>query len=109
MNRKTMSAVAVTVVSLAGSMGVMVVVASCDAVKAAAQPLAPPKSRSAPGQPTGGAAASDAAIKSRILASPEWQHAYDEFQTWLASQVIYTPTDVARIKANLAAQIWLYR
>ena len=105
MKSKTTSAVAVSVVSLAVSFAVMVVVAGCDAVSAEAQPLAQPTSGSAPGQPAGGADASDAAIKSRILASPEWQQAYDEFQKWLASQVLYTPTDVARIKANLAAQI----
>ena len=54
---------------------------------------------------TTGGNSSEAAAKEQILASPAWNQAYDEFQNWLASQAIYTPADVARIKANLLAQI----
>jgi hypothetical protein len=44
-------------------------------------------------------------MKAKILASAEWKQAFDEFQKWLASQAIYTPADVERMKANLLAQV----
>jgi hypothetical protein len=82
------------------------VVAGCDAVDhAAAQPLAQPGSGSASDQPAGASDSSDTDLKKRIITSPEWKQAYDEFQRWLGLQVIYTPTEVERIKANLATQI----
>jgi hypothetical protein len=56
-------------------------------------------------QSSGTVNSAEAGSKAKILASQEWKQAYDEFQKWLASQAIYTPADVERIKANLAAQI----
>ena len=49
--------------------------------------------------------ASESAAKEKIFASPQWKQVYDEFQKWLASQAIYTPADVERIKKNLLAQM----
>ncbi len=84
----------------------MIVVAVCLAFESApAQQPPQPKSDSAAKQPTVAPNPSDAATKAKILASKEWKQAYDEFQKWLTTQAIYTPADVERIKANLAAQI----
>jgi hypothetical protein len=47
----------------------------------------------------------DAAEKAKIMASPAWAQVSEGFQKWLASQAIYTPADINRINANLAAQI----
>jgi hypothetical protein len=55
-------------------------------------------------QPAAGESA-EAAEKAKIMAGPAWTQVSDEFQKWLSTQVIYTPADVNRIKANLAAQI----
>lgn len=50
-------------------------------------------------------ASSEVPAKEKLLASPQWKQMYSEFQKWLASQPIYTPSDIKRINANLAAQI----
>jgi hypothetical protein len=70
-----------------------------------AQQPAPTKSAAETKQTPVAAEPSDAAAKEKILAGPAWKQVYDEFQKWLASQAIYTPADVERIKANLKAQV----
>jgi hypothetical protein len=65
-----------------------------------------PKAAPAPANQAKGAAAPSAApTKTQILASPAWKQINDEYQTWLSSQAIYTPADIQRINAKLAAQI----
>ncbi len=54
---------------------------------------------------SGAATTSGADLKQQILSSPEWKQIDKEYQSWLNSQVIYTPADIQRINANLAAQI----
>ena len=71
----------------------------------AQQPDPSKSSGAAPNQTTSDANSSDSAAKAKIVASPAWKQINDEFQKWLASQAIYTPADVERIKANLKAQI----
>jgi hypothetical protein len=48
---------------------------------------------------------SETEMKAKLLASAEWKQAFDEYQKWLASQAIYTPADVERMKSNLLAQV----
>ena len=73
---------------------------------AAAQQPATKKSGSATSDQTAGLAdLPDAAMKEKILNSSAWKQAYDEFQKWLASQAIFTPADIERIKASLSVQI----
>ncbi len=43
--------------------------------------------------------------KAQILASDRWKKVVQEFDQWLAVQVVYTPEQVAQIKAKLAAQV----
>src|SRR5690348_14997915 len=56
-------------------------------------------------QAPGSGQPSEATAKEILLASPIWKEMYNEFQKWLASQAIYTPADIKRINANLAAQL----
>lgn len=51
------------------------------------------------------AGSSDSAAKAKIMASNEWKQMAAEYQKWLTSQVIYTPEDIKRINARLAAQM----
>ncbi len=57
---------------------------------------------SSPAQQTG---TSDAAAKAKIMASDDWKKMSAEYQKWLNSQVIYTPSDIKRINAKLSAQM----
>lgn len=50
-------------------------------------------------------AAAEASAKEKLLASQEWKQIYADFQAWLGRQAIYRKEDIARINANLAAQI----
>ncbi len=43
--------------------------------------------------------------KAQILASDRWKKVVQEFDQWLAVQVVYTPEQAAQIKAKLAAQV----
>lgn len=54
---------------------------------------------------TGPEAATDAARKAELLASPRWRRAIHEFDQWLARQPVYPPDTVQRIKADLANRI----
>ncbi len=47
----------------------------------------------------------DAAAKAKIMASDAWKQMADEYQKWLNSQAIYTPDDINRMNAKLAAQM----
>jgi hypothetical protein len=84
-------------------------VAACAFVVAngiwAQQPSQPNSGATSSDQPAGRAVTSDEAAKAKIMASPAWRQANEEFQKWLESQAIYTPEDVARIKAKQLAQI----
>jgi hypothetical protein len=70
-----------------------------------AQQPAPKKQAAAVDQAPASDKPSEATAKEILLASPIWKEMYSEFQKWLASQAIYTPADVKRINANLAAQL----
>ncbi len=85
----------------------IVVVFECGGVESAPaqQPGQPNSGMAATDQSMGAGNISDAAAKAKIIASPEWKQAYNEFQKWLASQVIFTPAEIEQINANLAAQI----
>ena len=61
--------------------------------------------QSSSAQQSGQAKSGEATAKEAILASPQWNQVYDEFQKWLVSQAIFTPADIDRIKSNLLAQI----
>jgi len=84
-------------------------VAGCALVVAksmsAQQPSQPKSGAAASDQPAGRAVTSDEAAKAKIMASPAWTQANEQFHKWLESQAIYTPDDVARIKAKQLAQI----
>lgn len=43
--------------------------------------------------------------KARLLAGDRWRRAVFEFDEWLATQPVYTPAEVRRIKADLAARV----
>jgi hypothetical protein len=43
--------------------------------------------------------------KARLLAGSPWRRAVFELDEWLATQPVYTPTQVRRIKADLAARV----
>ena len=45
------------------------------------------------------------ARKADILHSPRWQRAISEFGSWLATQPIYTPAEVQRIKVQLNGRV----
>ncbi len=66
-------------------------------------PAANQKAAPSANQTKGGAA--PASTKAQIAASPAWKQINDEYQKWLSSQAIYTPADIQRINANLAARI----
>ena len=51
------------------------------------------------------AASAEAAKKAEILKSERWRNMQQEFEQWLAVQVVYTPQQVQRLKANLAAEV----
>jgi hypothetical protein len=51
------------------------------------------------------AASAELAKKSEILNSERWRSMQKEFEQWLAVQVIYTPQQVQRLKAKLAAEV----
>ncbi|MEX2115005.1 MAG: hypothetical protein WD845_17560 [Pirellulales bacterium] len=51
------------------------------------------------------AADSDAALKQQILASDCWRRAMFELNEWLATQQVYSPEQVAQIKADFAARV----
>jgi hypothetical protein len=76
----------------------------CLVVRLAAQQPDSKKSTKSADNPAAGQSA-DAAEKAKIMASPAWGQVSEGFQKWLASQAIYTPSDINRINANLAAQI----
>jgi hypothetical protein len=84
---------------------VSVAVASAFATVAFAQQPAPKQPAAAVDPAPGADKLSDATAKQILLASPIWKEMYAEFQKWLASQAIYTPADVKRINASLAAQL----
>src|SRR5215471_5078293 len=50
-------------------------------------------------------AAAEAAAKNKIINSPEWKQAQDDFQRWINSQAIYSPADIERITATMIGQI----
>ncbi|MGD9721084.1 MAG: hypothetical protein AB7O59_03400 [Pirellulales bacterium] len=82
------------------------------APRATAQPAqraaAPPSAKAAATPATGvhpAAAVDDAARKSEILSSQRWRRAMFELNEWLGSQRIYTPEQVARIKADFSAKV----
>ena len=88
--------------------GVMfLVVCGCGGVESvlAQQPGQPKSDTAVTDQSTGAANVSESATKAKIIASAEWKQAYNDFQKWLASQIIYTPAEIEQINANLAAQI----
>lgn len=43
--------------------------------------------------------------KARLLASDRWRRALFELDEWLATQPVYTPAEVRRIRADLAARV----
>ena len=57
------------------------------------------------GETSNRSSASEAAAIEAILASAQWNQAYDQFQKWLASQTIYTPAEIERVTSNLLTQI----
>ena len=59
----------------------------------------------AAGSATEAAGSSEAAAKAKIMASDAWKQMAAEYQKWLNSQAIYTPDDINRINAKLAAQV----
>src|SRR5215467_7986285 len=71
----------------------------------AQQPSQPNSGATSSDQPAGRTVTSDEAAKAKIMASPAWRQANEAFQKWLESQTIYTPGDIARIKAKQLAQI----
>ena len=68
-----------------------------------AKSAAPVTSAKSPAATTPGGDAADE--KAKILASKPWQEISAAYQQWLESQAIYTPADVKRINAKLAAEI----
>ena len=71
----------------------------------AAQPTSPTAGASSTAQATSGGSSADADAKAKIMASAPWKQVMNEYQKWLSTQAIYTPADIKRINANLAAQI----
>ena len=63
---------------------------------------AAPKSRTAPRATS---AVDDAARKSEILSSRRWRRAMFEMNEWLTAQRIYSPSQVAKIKADFSAKV----
>jgi hypothetical protein len=51
------------------------------------------------------AAADDAKLKQQILQSECWRRAMFELNEWLATQQVYSPEQVAKIKADFAARV----
>lgn len=51
------------------------------------------------------AADTEAAKKEQILASERWKKVVQQFDQWLAVQVVYSPQQAAQIKEKLAAQV----
>jgi hypothetical protein len=51
------------------------------------------------------AAATDAATRTKIMASPEWQQIGTQYQQWLTTQPIYTPNQIKKINEQLNAEI----
>jgi len=84
-------------------------VAACAFIIAASmsaqQPSQPDSGAASTDQAAGRAVTSDEAAKAKIMASPAWRQANEGFQKWLESQTIYTPEDIARIKAKQLSQI----
>ena len=73
---------------------------------AAAQSTASPKaSTSAPAVDSAAQQSAEAAKKSQILASDRWKQVEQQFAKWLSVQVVYTPAQVERMKAKLAAEV----
>jgi hypothetical protein len=70
---------------------------------ATAQPVTSPVANSPAA--TEAAAPADAARKAKLLASERWRRALFEFDQWLVRQPVYTPAQVRKIKADLAARI----
>ncbi|MCC7086224.1 MAG: hypothetical protein IT427_14570 [Pirellulales bacterium] len=56
-------------------------------------------------QPPATGSKPDAAAKELILDSSRWREMQKEFHEWLSMQVVYSPQQVAEIKARLAAEI----
>ncbi len=79
---------------VAVSLGVLV----AGALKAEGQAAARPEV-----SPT--AAEGESAKKAQILASDRWKKVVQEFDQWLAMQVVYTPQQAQQIKEKLAAQV----
>ncbi len=59
----------------------------------------------APGASRNAVADGDAALKEQILASDCWRRAMLELNEWFATQQIYTPEQVTKIKADFAARV----
>jgi hypothetical protein len=59
----------------------------------------------AAGQPTSPQATSTPTARDIILDSSRWREMQKEFHEWLSLQVVYTPQQVAEIKARLNAEI----
>ncbi|MFN9367330.1 MAG: hypothetical protein ACK6CT_00980 [Planctomycetia bacterium] len=80
------------------------------AMLAAAQPPAGRRPPVAPRSPAAASArpqpdAEERQRKARLLAGGRWRRAVFEFDEWLATQPVYTPAEVRRIKADLAARV----
>ena len=50
-------------------------------------------------------AADDAARKAEILSSDCWRRAMFDFNSWLRTQKVYPPEEVARIRADFTARV----
>jgi TolA-binding protein len=80
----------------------LIVLAACfgTAVTRAQQPVAP----SAPAAPAGATAANEAQ-RQQILQSDRWRAAVHGMEQWLSIQKIYTPQEVAVLRAQFKARI----
>ncbi len=48
---------------------------------------------------------SDEARREKIFASDRWKQVQQEYQKWLATQVIYTPEQIKELNARIAAEV----
>ena len=66
-----------------------------------------PATKTAPAAPaaTSKEAAADAAAKAQIIGSARWRRAMFELNEWFASQKLYTPEQVTKMKANFSAKV----
>jgi hypothetical protein len=70
-----------------------------------AEPRPPVASKALATAPNADVTAAESAKKAQIMSSDRWKSVENEFNQWLAIQVVFTPKQVERMKAKLHAEI----